>query len=247
MCIVRPVRRSSQFEIQTKIVEKRGAFFGLKIWLFNYHTHHAKDHVSPSKNHVLHTAFSKTKTRENQASTAQPPRPTFFAKTDRLFVVRSLQKRVFCRSPNHLMQCRPRSDHRINPILFLNLKINQKRLAAGTRFGDSRSHMPSLPNIFAINTMRPSQLHKIRRQNRRSGIVLLIKRLLPLSNHPQKPVINHSNIDRQTLLNNGRKLRRGHLKTTIPSDHPNILLWTSDLRANRRRKRKTPSSQAPRW
>ncbi len=87
--------------------------------------------------------------------------------------------------------------------------------------------------------MRGRKHHEVRRKDRRSRIVLVVERLLPLPHHAQKPVIDHGYVNGQTFLHDCRELRRRHLETTIARNHPDIFLRAGKLRTDRSRQGET--------
>ncbi len=145
---------------------------------------------SPSKNTFCTPLFSGPPSKNKGKSQKLTPNPRQNIFLKKLLILRRLEQRIVLWPPNHLMQRRTRRNHRIHSILFLHLEIHQKRLAAIPSLRHSRNNIFALTNMRAINPMRRRQLHKVRRKNRRSSIVLFIKRLLPLPHHPpEKPLL----------------------------------------------------------
>ena len=65
------------------------------------------------------------------------------------------------------MQSRPRSNHRIDAILFLHLEVDKKGLAAGARSRNRRCYIRALGDMRAVDAMGPREFDKVRREDRR--------------------------------------------------------------------------------
>src|SRR3972149_6319399 len=94
--------------------------------------------------------------------------------------------------------------------------------------------------------MRLGNLDKIRADHRRRRIAPLVKKFLPLPDHPQETIVDDGDIYLDALLKSGGKLSLGHLETAVPDNCPNISLRTGKLCSNGSRQSKTHRPQPSR-
>src|SRR5579883_734761 len=78
------------------------------------------------------------------------------------------------------------------------------------------------------------------------GVPLPVEELLPLPHHPQRPVVDDVDLDRQTQLHGGGEVLHRHLKPAVAHDGDHQRIWPPHLGPQRRREPEPHRAQSSR-
>src|SRR5487761_1182369 len=104
------------------------------------------------------------------------------------------------------MERRARGNHRIDGILLLDVKVDEKCSLVPTRLRDRGNHLRPLSHMRAANAMSVGELDEVRTKQRSGFVILVVEKLLPLAHHAEIPVVDDGDVDVEMLLRDGRKL-----------------------------------------
>ena len=87
-------------------------------------------------------------------------------------------------------------------------------------------------DALAADAEGVGQSRKIRRDERRGDVALVVEKFLPLADHAEIAVIDDGDLDVDFFLDDGGELAHGHLKTAVADDDPDFGVWLGEFGAD---------------
>src|SRR6267142_912737 len=160
-----------------------------------------------------------------------------------LWLVRGFDKRIV-RAANHVTQRSSGSYHGINGVFLLHAEVDQYGLCGFARGPYGGHHLSALGDALAADAKSIGESCKIRRDERRGHVTLVVEEFLPLADHAEIAVVNDGDLDVDFFLDDGGQLTHGHLEAAIADDDPDFGIGLGKFHADGGGKRETHGAEA---
>src|SRR6266581_3064537 len=147
---------------------------------------------------------------------------------------------------NHLVQRSAGGNHRVDGIFLLDAEIEKSRFGDFARGTDCGNDFAAGRYALAADAKRVGESGKVRRDERRGDVTLVVEELLPLANHSEIAVIDDGDFHVELFLDDGRQLAHGHLEPAVARDDPDFVARPSEFGADGCGQGKAHRAQPPR-